>query len=542
MLKKSVAAAALTALLSAQMAQALPARPPQYVAMAFDGSLSLDAWSRTREFQQQMVAKGKPLHFTYFMNGPYYLANANKSNYNFPGHRGGAGRNTHTSAIGWGGDVSSIPLRMQTTNGAFMDGNELGSHANAHFDAGEDQWTRDQWEQEFSEWDKIMFNVYGLNGVSPTQALLDRISSDSRFKGRSSTPGYAFIKSDSVGFRAPMLGVTPGLWPTLVAHGYQYDTSRTDAMTYWPQKMGPSGKAMDFQNIDHDSDTWKNGFWNFPLADVTIAGTGKRTLSMDYNFYVAQTGGDGHPDQPQNADLYQKQMFETYMRYFKGNYTGNRAPVHIGHHFALWNGGAYWAAMKQFAEAVCGLPEVKCVTYTELKNKMEEYKATGVLASYRQGSFDRSSAPSIQSLKSDELPENYEDLKLDVNVGADGNPIATLSGKDQERLKQEGATIEYEVGGIPMGESSIQRIDSVDVSSLPLASAPAAGFSTKSLADSQKIRVVVKVGGREIVSSTRAIGQTQNGIVLSDHTVEEQALKGDLEGAHKHDNDSRRVK
>jgi hypothetical protein len=49
--------------------------------------------------------------------------------------------------------------------------------------------------------------------------------------------------------------------------------------------------------------------------------------------------------------------------------------VHIGHHFSKWNGGAYWGAMQTFAKRVCGLPEVKCVTYGELVTYMEAHKA-----------------------------------------------------------------------------------------------------------------------------------------------------------------------
>ena len=82
-------------------------------------------------------------------------------------------------------------------------------------------------------------------------------------------------------------------------------------MDYWPQKI--------------------NGIWNFPLADLRIYDTGKPTLSMDYNFYYSQSGGK--PDL-KNAGKFREEMFNTYLAYFETNYYGNRAPIHIGHHFS----------------------------------------------------------------------------------------------------------------------------------------------------------------------------------------------------------------
>jgi hypothetical protein len=66
----------------------------------------------------------------------------------------------------------------------------------------------------------------------------------------------------------------------LGAHRYIYDTSKTPPAGYWPERQ--------------------NGIWNFPLAELRIAGTGKRTLSMDYSFYFAQS--EGKPDPAHAAD------------------------------------------------------------------------------------------------------------------------------------------------------------------------------------------------------------------------------------------------
>lgn len=106
---------------------------------------------------------------------------------------------------------------------------------------------------------------------------------------------------------------------------------------YWPKKLPQSG-------------------WNFPLAGIDNSRHGDGLLSMDYNSYYAQSGAK--PYAPQVGWI-EQQMYEAYAQYFNANYTGNRAPVHIGHHFSQWNGGAYWRAFQRFAKAVCGKLEVK---------------------------------------------------------------------------------------------------------------------------------------------------------------------------------------
>jgi hypothetical protein len=85
-------------------------------------------------------------------------------------------------------------------------------------------------------------------------------------------------------------------------------------------------------------------------------------------------------------------MLQTYLHYFRTNYAGNRAPLHIGHHFMNYQGGAYNAALKTFARAVCGLPEVRCVTYARLADFMDGQDAE-TLAAYRKGDFARAARP-----------------------------------------------------------------------------------------------------------------------------------------------------
>jgi len=75
---------------------------------------------------------------------------------------------------------------------------------------------------------------------------------------------------------------------------------------------------------------------------------------MDYNFIVAQSGGR---TDLRRAEAFKGQMLATYLAYFRASHTGNRAPLHIGHHFEAYQGGVYNEALKEFARRVDGLPE-----------------------------------------------------------------------------------------------------------------------------------------------------------------------------------------
>ena len=87
-------------------------------------------------------------------------------------------------------------------------------------------------------------------------------------------------------------------------------------------------------------------------------------------------------------------MLATYLHYFKTNYAGNRAPLHIGHHFSAFQNGVYNEALKSFARSVCGLPEVRCITYAKLADFMDRQNPE-TLAAYRKGDFPRAPLPSF---------------------------------------------------------------------------------------------------------------------------------------------------
>ncbi len=334
-------------------AQSQVQRPPQYVLLAFDGSSSIPMWEATRRFARDAEAQGKPLKFTYFISGVYYVGRAVKSQYVEPS------RGPGQSAIGWGEDREDLLARYDQTNLAHQEGHEIASHANAHFDGS--RWSFEQWKSEFQQFHRIIFDFFNFN-----RAVVGTGTRGTRLFPN----GNIFPESSMTGFRAPLLGFNQDLFRVIKDFNYRYDTSQVNRPNYWPEKNSTGGH------------------WNFPLAGLRIAGTGKRTLSMDFNFYVADSNGRPDPNIAQNKETYKRQMLETYLQYFEGNYNGNRGPIHIGHHFSLWNGGAYWEAMKEFALRVCGLSEVKCVTNKELADFMDSKSASEIQA-YREGRFPK---------------------------------------------------------------------------------------------------------------------------------------------------------
>jgi hypothetical protein len=314
--------------------------PPQFVMLAFDGSKNVDFWNMSRSF-----ASATGVRFTYFMSGVYFLLDADKNKYVEPSH--GAGK----SNIGFGGaSLSVMKDRLEQVRLAMAEGHEMASHANGHYDGS--AYTIAQWDSEFTQFTSLMSQVW------------------ERYNKPAEPAGWkAYFASKVLGFRAPLLGVgnRTAVWKALKTHALRYDTSLTSEMGHWPKKI--------------------DGIWSFPLAGLRIVGSGKRTLSMDYNFYVAQSNAVAGPSS--KFKEYEDQMFNTYVAYFDNSYFGNRAPLHIGHHFSLWNGGAYWKALQRFAKYASAKPNVICGTYKELLAFVEANAAN--LADYEAGNFDKPS-------------------------------------------------------------------------------------------------------------------------------------------------------
>ncbi|MDT3685076.1 MAG: polysaccharide deacetylase family protein [Pseudorhodoplanes sp.] len=328
----------------ASVARANVDRPPQFIAIAFDNCTELERWQELSDFAAEMNRDGDRIHFTFFVSAVNFIASQNRNVYEGPRRPRGA------SSISFGGAPADVKRRVDYVNTLHAAGHEIASHAVGHFDGR--SWSQAEWEKEFRSFDAVLNNIAQNNGFAADVKV-------------------AFAVSDIVGFRAPYLATSAGLYAVLKERKFRYDTSGNSAADAWPDKI--------------------DGVWRFNLARLKLANSSRATLSMDYNFFVAQSGAKADP---RRQAFFRDQIVQAYLDYFRANYTGNRAPLHIGHHFFDYQGGAYKEALKTFARSVCGLPEVRCVTYKALADFMDGLSAE-TLADYRKGQFARAAEPAI---------------------------------------------------------------------------------------------------------------------------------------------------
>lgn len=337
------------AFLSLLAAAALPGsavateRPPQFIVFSFDNCTEIERWRELTGFAQEMNRDGEKVQFTFFVSGTNFLADKKRSLYSAPHNSPG------TSRIGFGGTQDDIRKRIEMINLARKQGHEIGSHAVGHFDGR--TWSAADWNREFETHRSLFQNIARNNELEESES-------------------FTVLANEITGFRAPYLSTSAGLFEAQRQNKFTYDASGVGHAQEWPEK--------------------KDGIWRFNLASLKIAGSGKMTLSMDYNFYVADSGAF---NDPKRHPIFREQMLNTYMNYLRVNYTGNRAPLHIGHHFSTFQGDVYNQALLSFARSVCGLPEVKCVTYAKLTQFMEGLSPE-TLAAYRKGDFPRATFPS----------------------------------------------------------------------------------------------------------------------------------------------------
>jgi hypothetical protein len=338
-----IAALGLLPLAHAAPAQAGVDRPPQFIVMAFDNCTELERWQELTDFAAELNRDGDRIHFTFFVSGSNFLADSRRNIYEGPHQRRGYSR------ISFGGSAEEVRRRVDYVNDLYRNGHEIASHAVGHFNGA--AWSMADWQKEFRAFGELVDNVGQNNGLPESK--------------------LAFAARDVIGFRAPYLAKGPGLYGALKAGGFRYDTSGSSHADIWPEKV--------------------DGIWRFNLAILRLQGSGRSALSMDYNFFVAHSRA---VDDPRRYEGAREEMLQTYLRYFKTNYAGNRAPLHIGHHFMNYQGGAYNEALKSFARTVCGLPDVRCVTYARLADFMDRQDAD-TLAAYRKGDFARAASPAL---------------------------------------------------------------------------------------------------------------------------------------------------
>lgn len=325
----------------------VPGRPPQFVLVSFDGAGGDYLWPYWRA-----VARAARAHFTFFVSGVYLLDEARRTLYRPPRHAAGS------SDIGF-----AQPERRRTARAVVRatldqlaagvrEGHEIGTHYNGHFCAGYadsvGEWTAADWEQELDQFERLVFRTNQNNRLRPPVRLTLR-------------------PRDVVGGRTPCLeGNLAVLYRVLARRGFRYDASGVARLGEWPRR--------------------RLGIWSVPLLEIPLVGHTYRVLSMDYNFFVNQTGGASGPRSV--APAVERETYLSLRNAFRTSYFGNRAPLSIGNHFETWNHWAYNRALRRLVLEKCRLPEVRCVSIRELVDWLEAQPAAR-LARYRTGGFPR---------------------------------------------------------------------------------------------------------------------------------------------------------
>ncbi|WP_435610665.1 hypothetical protein [Streptomyces sp. C10-9-1] len=292
--------------------------PPQFVVFSWDGA-GEDSQKLFSHFRE--VGRKYDATMTYFLSGVYLLPEEKRSLYEPPQHAAGS------SDIGFN-DVEGIRDTVRELRGAWLEGNEVGTHFNGHFcgaNGGVGTWSVDEWKSEIAQAKSFVKNWKTNAGLSSAEPLpFD-------------------YDEELIGARTPCLQGQDAFMRAASQLGFRYDTSGVNSQV-WPGR--------------------KYGLWDLSLQMVPFPGRAFETLSMDYNFMVNQSGttkGD-----PAMHAYWGDQMRDGLLRAFDRAYEGNRAPLIIGNHFESWNGGTYMTAVEETIAAVCVNSDVECVSFRQL--------------------------------------------------------------------------------------------------------------------------------------------------------------------------------
>lgn len=296
-------------------------KAPQFIIVSFDGVGWHEKWKYFND-----IASKVPFHFTGFLTGVYLLSEKTKDKYQGPGH--GVGK----SSVGWTAP-GDVPVEVADLNQAYRSGNEIASHFNGHFCAGDGpsgkDWTTSNWNNELDQFMNLMTNVRTNNALSG--------------------PGLAFGPHEIIGERTPCLEGTPeSLYPALKSHNMIYDSSFTRRGISWPTQ----------------SKQYK--IWQMGMAEFPMHGTSHFQITMDYNFYFSQRGGSSAGVTPQQSAADSAQVRATYQDMYNATTAGNRAPLILGNHFNAWNNNAYSTALGQFLLANCAKSDTYCLPFRDV--------------------------------------------------------------------------------------------------------------------------------------------------------------------------------
>ncbi|WP_030561218.1 polysaccharide deacetylase family protein [Streptomyces aureocirculatus] len=299
-------------------------KPPQFVVFSWDGA-GEDSQKLFSHFRK--VAKRNNTTMTYFLSGVYLLPENKRKLYKPPQHLAGA------SDIGFN-DRRGIKDTVEQLRGAWLEGNEIGTHFNGHFcgaGRGVGEWSVADWKSEIRQaksFVKAWKTNTGRRGAKPLPFDYDR---------------------ELIGARTPCLEGRTNFMRAARELGFRYDTSGVNNQV-WPKK--------------------KRGLWDLSMQLVPVPGRGFETLTMDYNFMVNQSGSTSQGD-PDKHEYWGDQMRDGLIKGFKRAYNGNRAPLIIGNHFESWNGGTYMRAIEETIERVCTKREVRCVSFRQLADWLD---------------------------------------------------------------------------------------------------------------------------------------------------------------------------
>ncbi|MER5948912.1 hypothetical protein ABT127_22955 [Streptomyces sp. NPDC001904] len=309
-------------------------KPPQFVVFSWDGA-GEDSQKLFSHFRK--VAQRNNATMTYFLSGVYMLPEDKAGEYHAPQHSPGR------SDIGFN-DLKGIKDTAEQVRGAWLEGNEIGTHFNGHFcgkDGGVGQWSVAEWKSEIAQaksFVKSWKTNTGLKKAAPLPFDYDK---------------------ELIGARTPCLEGQKNFMRAAHELGFRYDTSGVNNQV-WPKK--------------------KDGLWDLSMQLVPFLGHSYEQLTMDYNFAVNQSG-TMHGDPAKHA-YWGNQMRDSLLAGFNRAYNGNRAPLIIGNHFESWNGGTYMRAVEQTVERVCNKPDVRCVSFHQLADWLDaqDTKTLGKLA------------------------------------------------------------------------------------------------------------------------------------------------------------------
>ncbi|MFD5696652.1 polysaccharide deacetylase family protein [Streptomyces lasiicapitis] len=299
-------------------------KPPQFVVFSWDGA-GEDGQKLFSHFRK--VAKRNDATMTYFLSGVYMLPEEKRRLYKPPQHLEGS------SDIGFN-DRAGIKDTVDQLRGAWLEGNEIGTHFNGHFcgtGRGVGEWSVEDWKSEIGQaksFVKAWKTNTGLKKAAPLPFDYDR---------------------ELIGARTPCLEGRTNFMRAARELGFRYDTSGVNNQL-WPKK--------------------KEGLWDLSMQLVPVPGRGFETLTMDYNFMVNQSGSTSQGD-PDQHEYWGDQMRDGLLRGFERAYDGNRAPLIIGNHFESWNGGTYMRAIEETIERVCTKREVRCVSFRQLADWLD---------------------------------------------------------------------------------------------------------------------------------------------------------------------------